>query len=270
MKKKKQFMIISLIGICIVVLIGIIFICFKGNEDNLLDLNKTSRNYQSNNDTIKFLYNRYQVEDGSKFSIVGSDVFKDIGDTYGLYYKDNITFKDFPDIYKDYVLLDLINYKNGKYDENRDCYFYSLDEFKDLYKKYYGSIDNFNIDTNDKYVTNFYLDNDNLCISSNDVFTNYNKAIDTYFVNGVLSGDNIIIYERVAFIDITDKTVDFYNDYLMKNKIYSLNKDKIDLNFIHNSEVVSNVLLKYQKKFPIYEYKYIKGDSTYYLESINK
>lgn len=270
MKQKKQIIMISLIGICVVILSGIIFFYFfRDSKKDTINLNKTSRNYQSSNDTIRFLYDRYQVEDGNKFSIVGSNTYSEIDDSYGFYYKNDIKFKDFPSIYKNYILLDLINYQTGKYDEDRDCYFYSLDEFKDLYKKYYGSVGDFKIDTNAKYSTKFYLDTDNLCISSNRDVLDYSKTIDTYFVNGVFEENKIIIYERVAFVNITDKTVDFYSDYLMKNKVYSLNKEKADLSFIHQSKIVSNVLLKYQKKFPIYKYQYKKGNSTYYLENIS-
>ena len=44
----------------------------------------------------------------------------------------------------------------------------------------------------------------------------------------------------------------------------------VDVSFINNSEVVSNVLLEYQNELDIYEYTYVKGVDTYYLESIKK
>lgn len=273
MKKKKKVVMISLIGIGVVVLVSVVSLSLylsKDKETSSLEVNQTSNNYQPKEEMIKFLYERYNVEDGSKFSVVGSDSYSKFDDSYGFYYKGNVTFKDFPDIYKSYILLDLMNYQNGTFDESRNCYFYSLDEFKDAYKKYYGSVDDFKIDTNNNYSPRFYLEDDKLCISSDDHSFDYHKAVDTYFVNGISKGDKIIIYERVAFLNITDKTVDFYSDIKMKNKVYSLNKSKADLGFIHQSKVVSNVLLKYQKKFPIYEYQYKKGDSTYYLESIHE
>lgn len=271
MKKKKKVIMISLIGIGVVVLVSVVSLYLsKDKETDSLVVNQTSNNYQPKEEMIQFLYERYNVENGSKFSIVGSDSYSKFDDSYGFYYKGNVTFKDFSDIYKSYILLDLMNYQDGKFDKGRNCYFYSLDEFKDAYRKYYGSVDDFKIDTNSNYSPRFYLEDNQLCISKDDYGFDYHKAVDTYFVNGVSKGDKIIIYERVAFLNITDKTVDFYSDVKMKNKVYSLNKSKADLGFIHQSKVVSNVLLKYQKKFPIYEYQYKKGDSTYYLESIHE
>lgn len=273
MKKKKKVIMISLIGIGVVVLVSVVSLSLylsKDKETASLVVNQTSNNYQPKEEMIQFLYERYNVEDGSKFSVVGSDSYSKFDDSYGFYYKGNVTFKDFSDIYKSYILLDLMNYQDGKFDEGRNCYFYSLGEFKDAYRKYYGSVDDFKIDTNSNYSPRFYLEDNQLCISKDDYGFDYHKAVDTYFVNGISKGDKIIIYERVAFLNITDKTVDFYSDVKMKNKVYSLNKSKADLGFIHQSKVVSNVLLKYQKKFPIYEYQYKKGDSTYYLESIHE
>lgn len=271
--KKKNIIRIFIAGIiAFIVFLMVLILLSMNKKDDSLDLYKTSNNNESKDEMIGFLYDRYQVEDGNKFSVVGSNINKDIEDTYGLYYRDKkVTFKDFSDIYKSYILLDLMNYDVHGYDEKRNCYFYSLDEFRDAYKKYYGSIDDFKIDTNDRYSPKFYLDGDTMCISKDDGNDlNYSKVIDTYFVNGVNHGDKIIIYERVAFVKITDKTIEFYRDYLMKDKIYSLDKSKVDLSFIHQSKVVSNILLKYQKKFSIYEYQYKKGNSTYYLESISK
>ena len=258
MKKKKKVIMISLIGIVVVVLVSVVSLSLylsKDKETDSLVVNQTSNNYQPKEEMIQFLYKRYNVEDGSKFSIVGSDSYSKFDDSYGFYYKGNVTFKDFSDIYKSYILLDLMNYQDGNFDKGR---------------KYYGSVDDFKIDTNSNYSPRFYLEDNQLCISKDDYGFDYHKAVDTYFVNGVSKGDKIIIYERVAFLNITDKTVDFYSDVKMKNKVYSLNKSKADLGFIHQSKVVSNVLLKYQKKFPIYEYQYKKGDSTYYLESIHE
>ena len=139
-----------------------------------------------------------------------------------------------------------------------------------MYVKYYGEENSFNIDISDKYSPRFYLDNGKICITKDEEGKQYSKAIDTYFVNGIDKDNEIIIYERVAFVKIGNNFIYFYGDYSMKDKVYSLDKSKADLSFIHNSKIVSNVLMQYRDKFPIYEYHYKKGESTYYLESISK
>ena len=259
---------IAVIGIMVIIFVSVVILFYllsKNGHEKLLDLKRTSKNYSSKDEMINFLYDRYQVENGYKFSFVGSD----IGDNYGLYYQNKkILFREFPDIYKNYILLDLINYDMYGYDEARNCYFYPLKEFKDVYFKYYGEVDSFNIDTSEKYLPRFYLDEDKICITKDEDNGQYHKVIDTYFVNGIYKNDEIIIYERVAFVQLNEKTIDFYQDYAMKNKVYSLDRDGADLSFIHQSKIVSNVLMQYKDKFSIYLYHYRKGEETYYLESI--
>lgn len=270
--KRKNIVRIIIAGIIAFIILIIVLLLLSGAKDErLLDLYKTSWNNEAKDEMVGFLYDRYQVEDGYKFFLVGSDMNHDIEDTYGLYYRGKkTTFEEFSSIYKSYILLDLMNYDTHGYDDKRSCYFYPLDEFKDAYLKYYGGIDDFKIDTDDRYSPRFYLDNDKICITKDGEGKQYNKAIDTYFVNGIYKDNEIIIYERVAFVKIGDNFIDFYGDYSMKNKVYSLDKSKTDLSFVHNSKIVSNVLMQYRDKFPIYEYHYKKGESTYYLESISR
>ena len=270
--KRKNIVRIIIAGIIAFIILIIVLLLFSRTKDvRLLDLYKTSWNNEAKDEMVGFLYDRYQVEDGYKFFLVGSDMNHDIEDTYGLYYREKkTTFEEFSSIYKSYILLDLMNYDTHGYDDKRSCYFYPLDEFKDAYLKYYGVIDDFKIDTDDRYSPRFYLDNDKICITKDEEGKQYSQAIDTYFVNGIYKDNEIIIYERVAFVKIGDNFIDFYGDYSMKDKIYSLDKSKTDLSFIHNSKIVSNVLMQYRDKFPIYEYHYKKGKSTYYLESISK
>lgn len=267
MKKNRNKLIIIFISIIILIIIALVLINFnKDNNSVKLDNKNVSNNLTPNDEMINFLYERYQVEDNLKFQIAGSNTYND----YAFYYKKNkVTFNDFSDIYKSYILLDLMNYQYD-YDEEKNCYYYSLDEFKNIYEKYYGKVDDFNIDTNEEYQPHFYLSNNSICISREEPHHNYNKTVDTYFVNGVYQNDKIIIYERVAFIKIKNNVLEFYQDYNMKNLIYTLEKENIDLGFINNSKIVSNVLINYQDKFPIYKYTYIKGENTYYLESIEK
>ena len=57
----------------------------------------------------------------------------------------------------------------------------------------------------------------------------------------------------------------------MKDLVYKLKiTDKLDRSFINNENVVSNVLLKYQDDFDLYEYTYVKGVDSYYFESIER
>lgn len=270
--KRKNIVRIIIAGIIAFIILIIVLLLFSRTKDGrLLDLYKTSWGNEAKDEMVGFLYDRYQVEDGYKFFLVGSDMNHDVEDTYGLYYRERKTiFEEFSSIYKSYILLDLMNYDTHGYDDKRSCYFYSLDEFKDAYLKYYGVIDDFKIDTDDRYSPRFYLDNDKICITKDVEGKQYSKAIDTYFVNGIYKDNEIIIYERVAFVKIGDNFIDFYGDYSMKDKVYSLDKSKTDLSFIHNSKIVSNVLMQYRDKFPIYEYHYKKGESTYYLESISR
>ncbi len=268
MKKRKRIIIVVVV-IIMFVLIGL-YVTNKMSRDNskTVDLKQVSKNHQIDDEMITFLYDRYHPEDQLKFQIVGSD----IGKYYGFYYqKKKVMFQEIPSIYKNYILLDLINYDDRGYDENRNCYLYPLDEYKDIYQKYYGSLDDFDIDTSEEYSPRFYLNKDTICISKEENLEgDYKKTIDTYFVNGIYQDDEIIIYEKVAFVKINDKNIEFYKDYSMKNKVYTLKGDQVDRGFIHNSKIVSNVLIEYQDQFPLYEYRYIKGDNTYYLESISR
>lgn len=259
----------------IIIIISIVIIIFivafvnynKDNKNINLKIDKTSYNFESDDQMIQILYNRYHLEDGLKFRIAGSDQY----DYYTFYYKDKkVTFNEFPDIYKIYILLDTINYSDYGYDDERKCYKYPLEEFKDLYFKNYGSLDDFSIEKSDKYNPQIYLDENEICISDDDKpSNNYTKIVDTYMVNAENKDDKIIIYERVAFIDLKDGMMSFYGDYQMKKKVYSLKQEGADMGFINNSKLVSNVLISYQDKFPLYKYTYIKGNGTYYLESIS-
>ena len=271
MKIDKKFWIV--LGMFIVIIIFLIVFFGKNDKKNIkkLDINRTSTNYSVEDDTIQFLYDRYHPEDGLKFQLVGSDSVNP--DYYAFYYKnDKVDYKDFPSIYKNYILLELMNYKDHTLDEERNCYLYSLEEYKNAYQKYFGSLEKFEIDVSEEFYPHFYLDEENICISNDvEMFTgNYKKSIDTYMVNAVYQDEKIIIYERVAFVKVTDESLEFYKDYNMKNLVYSLDRENVESAFLNSSQVVSNVLVNYQDEFPMYQYTYIKGENTYYLESITK
>lgn len=261
MRKNKKNILIAIVVLFIVLLIGLFYKQSKEN-DVKLDLTKVHANYKVKDDLIMFLYERYHPEDGLKFNILGSDK----SDYFNLYYKnDKLSFEDFPSSLKNSIILDTINHKDN-YDDTNSCYLYSLDEFKAVYLKNYGSDEDFSIDDD----PNINIINNQLCIKEDSDVLDYQKTIDTYFLDGSYEDDKIVIYERVAFIKITDSKVFFYSDYNMNNEVYFLDKDKTDLSFIHNSSIMSNVLLEYKEKFPLYQYTYQKGESTYYFDSIEK
>lgn len=266
MKKNKR-KIIILIGVLVLfIVLFIIIVNKKKDYIEKIDLGGVSSNYQIDDEMVTFLYERYHPENGLLFSLIGSN--SQVKDYYGYYYKEDKTdFDKFPDILRNFILLNTITYNEGGYDEERRCYLYSLEEFRDLYHKNFGNLDQFKVEVYDNIVPHIYLNESSICITD-EVSSNYTKVVDTYLVNADYQDDRIIIYERVSFLLLTDKDIEFYSDYKMEKKVYSLNKEDIDLSFVNNSKIVSNVLLKYEDEFPIYEYTYIKGEDTYYLESI--
>lgn len=260
MKKNYKMIIISII-ILIFLLLGVVIFKWLGSKDetSTLKVNEVHSNYRVGDDLVMFLYDRYHPEDGLKFQVIGNNQ----SDYYGFYFRgEEVVFDDFPISLRNNIILDTINYQD-KYDEENSCYLYSFEEFKDTYVKNFGRDDvSFDDDIS--------LLDDQICIKDNQVESNYTKTLDTYFVNGFYQNDKIIIYEVVAFIKVNDKTIEFYQDYEMKNLVYKLDKKGVDMSFIHDSKKASNVLLKYQNKFSIYQYTYVKGKDTYYLESISK
>ena len=98
-----------------------------------------------------------------------------------------------------------------------------------------------------------------------------NPIIEGGYVRICNEDDYIKIYERVAFIKLDKKNLYFYKDYSMKDLVYKLKvNDDVDTSFINDSSIVSNVLLKYQDDFDLYEYVYKKGVDTYHFESIER
>lgn len=269
MKLKKQDLIKLLIisVIILIIFIVIIFMLGKGKKEEQLDLNKISNNYVIDDSIVMNLYNRYNPERGLLFSLIGSNSNKKY---YGYYYKDDIKYDDLDDTVKNTILINDADYKTGKYDEERQCYYMNNDDFGIIYNKLFGK-DDYNIIFNGGDGTLIYSDEDKICISEDMMNNEYNKVIDTYMVNAIRVDSYITIYERVAFIKKTDNYLYFYKDINMKDLVYKLKiTDKVDISFINNSEIVSNVLLKYQNDFDLYEYKYVEGIDSYYFDSIIK
>lgn len=264
MKKRKIYIFIIFIS-CLIALILFSLLYKKDEKDTLkkLDLNKTSFNFVVNDNDGMMLYRRFQPEDGLLFDLIGSDSFKDY---YAYYFKKNKT-NTLSNFVKNIVLLTDADYTKWNFNKDNNCYEITLDDYKVVYDKLFND-NNLKIDFDNEFIV-ANSDDNKICVEER-FKTRYTKVLDTYLVNIVRLGDKIIVYERIAFIKITDKKILFYDSYKMNNQIYSLNIEKSDMSFINNSKVVSNVLLQYQDKFPLYQYTYSKGIDTYYLESIEK
>jgi len=265
--KKKNLIKYIIVGMIVLFVFVVIIIWLDKNKDNSrINLYSVSNNYSVDNDMIMGLYNRYNPENELLFNIIGSDHT----DMFAYYYKrDKTTYKDFNSNIKSVILFNDADYKSGEYDSKRNCYYMSINSYKAIYKKLYG-YDDYDIKFSEDFEPRVYVDGDKLCIGTKESVL-YNKVIDTYMVNVVKKGKNIIIYERVAFIKIDKDVLYFYKDYNMNNLVYALKVTKdLDTSFINNSNIVSNVLLKYQNKFDLYEYKYVEGEDSYYFESISR
>ena len=86
--KRKNIVRIIIAGIIAFIILIIVLLLFSRTKDErLLDLYKTSWGNEAKDEMVGFLYDRYHVEDGYKFFLVGSDMNRDVEDTYGLYYR---------------------------------------------------------------------------------------------------------------------------------------------------------------------------------------
>lgn len=265
--KKQNLIKYIIVGILVIITFIIMLILLENNKDNSrINLYSVSNNYSADNDIIMGLYNRYNPENELLFNIIGSNHT----DMFAYYYKNNkTTYKDLNDNIKNVILFNDADYKSGEYDSNRNCYYMSISSFKAIYKKLYG-YDDYDIKFNEDFEPKVYVDGDKLCIGSKESVL-YDKVIDTYMVNVVNKDKTITIYERVAFIKIDKDNLYFYKDYNMNNLVYALKvTEDLDTSFINNSNIVSNVLLKYQNKFDLYEYTYALGEDSYYFESISR
>lgn len=266
--KRKDLLIYILIGIVILAIFGVVIVLLgKNKDDNKIDLNKVSDNYNIEDNMALTLFERFNPEDGLLFDLIGSNNSKDY---YGYFYrKEKVEYGDLDIVVKNTVLVNDFDYTKGKYDEDNHCYYIEKSDFHIIYDKIFGTSD-YNFDFNDKYQVKVNVLEDSICVSDLDD-KSYDKVIDTYVVNVINEDEYIKIYERVAFIKVDKKYLYFYKDYEMKDLVYKLKiSDEVDESFINNSSIVSNVLLKYQDKFELYEYVYREGVDTYHFESIER
>ena len=265
--KRKDLIRCIIVGSIILIIFVVIIGWLGKNSDNIrINLYSVSNNHDVDDDVIMGLYNRYNPENELLFNIIGSDHTN----MFAYYYKnDKTTYKDLNNNIKSVILFNDADYKSGEYDSKRNCYYMSVNSFKTIYKKLYGYND-YDIKFSEDFEPRVYVDRDNLCIGSKENVL-YNKVVDTYMVNAIREDKYITIYERVAFIKVDKDILYFYKDNNMSNLVYALKVTKdLDTSFINNSNVVSNVLLKYQDKFNLYEYKYVDGEDSYYFESISR
>lgn len=257
-----------IIGICFLLLLILVLIYFFIQPSKKeISLGSVHPNYRVKDRTIMELYQRFQIEDGKLFSLMGSSQTKDY---YGYYYqKKRSDVADLSDIVKSFVVLENADYMSGKYNEEGHYYEMPLAVFQDIYVKIFGQDDSFQFSFgDDDLVSKVEIVGDNVLIYDTLIPNDYHSVIDTYFVNGVRDGKKIFIYERVAFIKITNEFYEFYADIDRSKLVYKIGKDKIDNSFVNDASIVSDVLLKYQDRFPLATYTYELGIDSYYFKSI--
>lgn len=255
--------------IIIVVIFGLIItylwlLARNSVKDKNINIYEVSNVNDSNDPVVRDVYHQFNPEDGILFNILGSGRDKLY---YGFYYKGGkFGVSDLDDVVKTYLTVHSYDYKNSSVNTNKNCYEVNINDLNITYEKLFN---------NNSFVINNSLDNirmdvdmNNVCIYDGAV-NNYNYALDTMFVNGFYQDDQLLIYERVAFIRILENEMEFYTDYDMKNLVYKLKKSDINTSFLNNTNIVSNILLKYQDKFNIYTYTFAKNDDYYTFVSVD-
>ena len=266
MKQEKRDQIILLVlGIILLVLV-FIYLFSRPNDDNDVSLDEVKNNYSVKDSMIMELYQRFQLEDGILYSLVATDAFQE---NYAYYYQHPYTsYTDLSSPIKNYIVLKNADYQKSAYYEEEKYYEISLEIIQEIYEKIFGRVDDFDFSSEEDDELKYEVVEDMVRIYEEDSVKTYQSTIDTYFVNGVRQGNQIIIYERVAFIKITDQYYEFYSDYKRKNLVYQLKREKANSSFLNRSDVVSNVLFYYQDKFPLVTFTYEKGTDSYYFKSI--
>ena len=234
-------------------------------EEKNINLYEVSNINDSNDPVIRDIYHQFNPEDDILFNLIGSGIDKDY---YAYYYKnDKITYNDLDNIIKTYLTIHSYDYKNSKINKSKNCYEIKVEDLNITYEKIFNN-SNFKID-NGLNNPKIDINNENICIYDSQNNT-YNYTLDTLFINAAYQDDELLIYERVAFIKINDNNIEFYSDYAMNNLIYKANLSEINTSFLNNTNIVSNVLMKYQEKFDIYTYTFEKNDEHFIFKSINK
>lgn len=265
MDKKNIKLIISSSIIFILIITYIWLISINKIEDKNINTYEVSNIKDSNDPIIRDIYHQFNPEEDILFNLIGSG--KD-NNYYAYYYKnDKITFNELDNVVKTYLTIHSIDYKNAPVDLNKNCYQVKSNDLKIAYEKIFNQ-NNFKLD-NTVNNPKLEINNEDICIYDTNT-SDYNYTLDTLFVNAAYQDNELLIYERVAFIKLDDNNLEFYSDYDMKNLIYKANRSETELSFLNNLNIVSNVLIRYQEKFNIYKYTFEKNNEHYYFKSINK
>ena len=265
-KKNINLIIIGII-ILVIISIGIYSLSNTKTEPKKVNLTETATFNDNEDSTIRDLYHQFNPEEGILFNIIGSNSSKDY---YAYYYRKNKTEYDSLDnILKTYLTIQSMDYQNKPLDTKNNCYKISLEDLKMTNSKIFPNDIDFEIQTLNNDNPQIDINQDSICIYDN-IKNNYTQVVDTIFVNAVYQGDQLIIYERVAFVNITEDNIKFYSDYNMKNEVATVDKNSTDLSFINNLNIVSNVLVNNKNKFNIYSYIFEKEDSHYKFIRIEK
>ena len=233
-------------------------------DDKNINVYEVSNINDSEDPVIRDVYHQFNSEDGILFNLLGSGADKKY---YGYYYKEEKALvSNLDDVVKTYLTVHSYDYKNSKVNADKNCYEVSIKDLSVTYEKLFNNT-NFNIDNTVDNIK-MEIDNDKLCIYDG-AASNYVYALDTMFVNGFYQDDQLLVYERVAFIKLSENEIEFYSDYEMKNLIYKAKRSDINTSFINNTNVVSNILLKYQDKFDIYTYTFEKNADHYNFVSVD-
>lgn len=265
MDKKNIKLITATMIILIIVFISTWLVSNNKTEDKNINIYETSVVNDNSDPVIRDVYHQFNSEDDILFNLLGSGNNKNY---YGYYYKDDkVTFKELDNVIKTYLTIHSYDYKNAPVNSEKNCYQIKKEDLNITYEKIFNKKD-FKIDNS---LNNPKIDEDdtNICVydnSSND----YTYTLDTLYINATYQNDELLIYERVAFIKLDDNNIEFYSDYDMKNLIYKASRSELDLSFINNLNVVSNVIMKYQEKFDIYTYTFVKNGEHHYFDNISK
>ena len=264
-KKNIKLVIVTIITFIILVII-IWLLAQNKTTAKTMETNEISNINDNNDPIIRDIYHQFNPEDDILFNILGSGNDKE---TYAYYYKqDKMTYEYLSNEIKNYLTIHSYDYKNSSINKERNCYQVKIKDLEETYKKLFNK-NEFKLTNSDYSPKVELINNDTACIYDS-INTNYKYTLDTLLVNATYQDDELIIYERVAFIKITNDFVEFYSDYNMENLIYKELKKDINLSFLNNLNIVSNALTKFQDKFNIYTYTFTKNSNNYYFKSITK
>ena len=263
---KKDIKLIIISSIIFILIITYMWLLSQNKvEEKNINLYEVSNINDSDDPQIRDVYHQYNPEDNILFNLIGSGIDNNY---YAYYYKkDKTTYQELDNTIKTYLTIHSYDYKNSPINQSKNCYEVKIEDINITYEKLFNN-NNFIIDNS---INNPKIDinNENICIYE-ETTNSYNYTLDTLFVNAAYQDNELLIYEHVAFIKINNNDIEFYSDYEMKNLIYKAKRNELDTSFLNNTNIVSNILMKYQEKFNIYTYTFEKKGEHFIFKSINK